>query len=250
MKNVIFSFFILFCSFFAYSQDVNLIIKEAQQLELKPDEKAAFFKFKEVLKLQPQNLIALTRCSEICSSVGNKETNSNTRDAYYKTALIYAQTAIKLYPESDLANVSMAIATGRIVLTKSGKEKIASVKDLKNYADKAIKINPLNFKAWHVLGKWNYEVSNLTGLERTAAKLLFGALPTASFENAVTYYEKARALNPTFLLNYLEMAKAYKKKNDTLKAIAVLKTMLLLKNMTEDDARIKLEAQGLIKKWE
>ena len=231
------------------AQDANTLIAEGQKLETAMDEKAALSKYKEVLKIAPQNLIALTRCSEICSATGNRETTSKTRDAYFNAAILYAQTAYKLYPESDLSNVSMAIAVGRIVLRKSGKEKIASVKDLKAYADKAVKVNPNNFRAWHILGKWNYEVSNLTAFERTAAKLLFGSLPTASFTTAVSCYEKAKAINGAFVVNYLELARAYKKNGDNVKAKVALNTMLGIKNGTLDDVNAKEEGKLMLAKF-
>ena len=248
MKFIISIFALLLSANVIVAQDVNSLVAEGQRLEAAMDEKAAIGKFKEALKLAPQNLTALTRCSEICSSIGNRETTSKTRDAYYNAAMLYAQTAIKLYPDNDLSNVSMAIAMGRMALTKSGKEKIASVKDLKFYAEKAIKANANNFKAWHILGKWHYEVSNLSGLERGAAKLLFGALPAASFATAVSCYEKAKALNSNFILNYLELAKAYKKTGDKAKAIAILTAMQNIKNNAADDVRIKEEGKVLLAK--
>ncbi len=241
---------IFFTGVNAFAQDVASLIKDGQRLEIVPDEKAAFAKYKEALKIQPQNLIALTRCSEICSSVGNKEINTKTRDAFYNTALVYAQTALKIYPESDLSNVAMAIAVGRIILTKNGKEKIVFVKDLKAYAEKALKINPTNYKAWHILGKWHYEVSNLSGLERTAAKIFFGALPPSSFASSITCYEKANTLNVGFVLNHLELAKAYKKNGDKIKAISELKTLLAIRNLSENDPKLKTEAQELLSRWE
>jgi tetratricopeptide (TPR) repeat protein len=233
----------------AYGQDVAAILKEGDRLELVPDQKAAFLKYKEALKIQPTNLHALTKCAELCSSIGNRETTTINRDNYFAVALIYAKTAYKLYPETDAANVAMAIAQGRIILLKSGKEKIAAVKDLKMYAEKAVAVNPNNFKAWHILGKWHYEVSNLTSLERGAAKLFYGALPAASLANAITYYEKAKALSPNFVLNYLELAKAYKRNGDKAKAVAQLNFLLTLKNVVEDDMKVKTEAADLLKKW-
>jgi tetratricopeptide (TPR) repeat protein len=251
MKKIILLFFFSFiflCRIMA--QDINVVIKEADRLELVPDQKAAFLKFKEALKIQPNNLYALARCAELCSNIGNKETNVKVRDEYFSVALIYASTAYKLYPESDAANVAMAIAQGRIILLKSGKEKIAAVKDLKRYAEKAVAANPNNAKAWHILGKWNYEVSSLTSFERGAAKLFYGALPAASFANAIMYYEKAKTLSPQFLLNYLELAKAYYRYKDKVKARAQLTILLTLKNVVEDDGRVKKEAEALLKKWE
>jgi tetratricopeptide (TPR) repeat protein len=244
----IFSFFI-FITINCFSQDINAILKEADKLEIEADEKAAFIKFKEVLKIQPTNLHALVKCAELCSNIGNRETNSKTRDEYYKVALIYAKTAYKLHPENDDANIAMAIALGRIILLKSGKEKIVYVKELKGYAEKATTVNPKNFRAWHILGKWHYEVSNLSAFERTAAKIVYGALPASSFASSIACYEKAKALSSNFALNYLELAKAYKHNGEKVKAIAQLNYLLTLPNKVQDDERIKAEARGLLKKW-
>lgn len=250
MKLLSLFLFSIFISSHIFSQDINAIIKEADRLEAAPDEKAAFAKFKEALKIQPSNLHALTRCSELCSSIGNRETNTKNRDDYFKVALIYAKTAYKLYPESDAANVSMAIAVGRIVLLKSGKEKITYVKELKAYVDKAISVNPSNFRAWHILGKWHYELSGLNGFERTAAKVFYGALPASSLASSITCYEKAKALSSNFALNYLELAKAYKRNGEKAKALSQINYLLTLPNKIQDDEKIKLEARGLLKKWE
>ncbi len=232
----------------SFAQDVNAMLKEGDRLVLVPDEKAAFFKFKEVLKLQPTNMHALAQAAEICSNIGNRETNTQIRDEYFAVALIYAKTAYKLHPETDVANVAMAIAYGRIILLKSGKEKISYVKELKMYAENAIAANSNNFRAWHILGKWHYEVSNLSAFERGAAKLFYGALPASSLATSITCYEKAKTLSNTFSLNYLELAKAYKRSGEKSKAIFQLNTLLTLKNVTADDAKIKLEAIALLKK--
>jgi tetratricopeptide (TPR) repeat protein len=246
MKKIITIISFLFFANIVHAQTAATLITDAQKLETTFDEAGALNKYKEALKLAPQNMTALSRCSELCSSIGNKQTITKNRDIYFQTALVYAQTGLRLYPESDVTNISMAIAVGRIVLTKSGKEKIVYVKDLKAYAEKAIKINPSNFKGWHILGKWHYEVANLTALERAAAKLFFGALPAASFANAIICYEKAKTLNPNFLLNYLELGRVYKKTGDTAKAKAALTTLQGLKNSTPDDATIKNQAKTML----
>ncbi len=232
------------------SQDFNALVKEADRLEAVPDEKGAFRVFGEALKLNPLNVYVLTKCSELCSRIGNREKDHASRDSYYKAAITYAKIALKHHPESDEAHVAMAIAAGRTALTKSGKEKISTVKDIRQHAEKAIQINPNNFKAWHILGKWNYEVSNLSVIEKAATKVFYGGLPNASFKASVAAYEKAKALKPGFVLNYLELAKAYKKNGEKQKAIESLKTAISLPVATEDDPRIKNEAASLLKSWE
>jgi tetratricopeptide (TPR) repeat protein len=243
---------ISFLSFFllgSYAQDSNAILKDAERLESIPDEKSAFNKFKEALKLMPSNIYVLSKCSELCSRIGAREKNTKTRDSYYAAAVIYAKNALKIAPNNDEANVAMAIAVGRTVLVKSGKEKISAVKDIKRYADNALKVNSQNFKAWHVLGKWNYEVSNLNMMERAATKVFYGGLPDASLKGSIHAYEKAKSLNPNFMLNYLELAKAYNRNDERPKAISQLKILLTLPMKTEDDPRIKAEATKLLQQW-
>lgn len=231
------------------AQDFNAIIKEADRLEALPNEKAALAQFKEALKLQPQNVHVLTKCSELCSRIGNREKNTASRDSYYAAAQTYARTALHYQPHNDEANVAMAIAIGRVALLKSGKEKISAVKDIKRYADLALKANNRNFKAWHIIGKWHYEVSNLNMMERAATKVFFGGLPPATLKESIRAYEFAKGLNPGFMLNYLELAKAYERNEEKSKALALLKIIPTLSNKTEDDPRIKAEAASLLKKW-
>ncbi|MFT3911784.1 MAG: hypothetical protein QM737_20335 [Ferruginibacter sp.] len=232
------------------AQDFNSLLKEGDRLEAIPNEKAALHEFKEVLKLQPLNLYALAKCSELCARIGGREVTQQSKDSYYQAAIIYAKTALKLYPASDEANVAIAIAIGRTMLKKSGKEKVAIIKEIKQYADVALKANPQNYKAWYIIGKWNYEIYNLSGLERAWAKVFYGGVPNASLKNSIAAYEKSRSINPGFALNYVELARAYHKNDETQKAIALLKTVLPLPIQTEDDPRIKKDAQNLLKNWE
>jgi tetratricopeptide (TPR) repeat protein len=240
-----------FCAFFnTTAQDVNAVIKVAERLENIPNEKAALEKFKEAVKLQPSHVYALSRCSELCSRIGLRQQTPKQRDEFYQWAKKYAGAALKINPHSSDANCVMAIALGRIALSKSNKEKLSSAKAIKRYADSALKYDPSNYKAWHVLGKWHYELSILNFVERAAAKILFGGVPKASIKESIHAYEKAKSLSSNFILNYFEMAKAYKEDGQDKKAIAALNTLLLLPNKTEDDPFVKLQAKKLLKSWQ
>ena len=241
---------LILLSFYSTAQDINALMKEAYRLETKPDEKASFHKYKEVLKLNATNIVALNKCSELCSRIGQREIiNTKLRDEYYLAAKIYAETALKIDPNNSEANCVMAIALGRSSMSKSGKEKIINAKEVKKYVDAAIKNDPQNFKAWHVLGRWQYEISNLNGLERSLVKVLYGGLPPATLKQSIYAFEKARTLRPEFILNYLEMAKAYKDNNNKSKAIAYLQLMLSLPIQTEDDPDIKEKGRAMLKAW-
>lgn len=235
----------------ARAQDINAMLKEGYRLEAIPNEKASFQKFKEVLKLQPTNIPALNKCSELCSRIGQREiTNTKLRNDYYIAAKIYAETALKIDPDNSEANCVMAIALGRSSMSKSGKEKILNAREIKKYIDASLKNDPQNFKAWHILGRWHYEISNLNILERSIVKIIYGGLPPASLKESIYAFEKSKALTPEFILNYYEMSKAYKENNDKDKAIACIRLMLTLPIQTEDDPTIKEKGRHLLKDWQ
>ncbi|MGG9972143.1 tetratricopeptide repeat protein [Ferruginibacter sp. SUN002] len=250
--KALFTFWLLLLSCVAgFSQDVTAMIKEADRLEAIPDETKAFLKFKDIIKIAPTNVYSLSKCSELCARIGKRQTNKTIREEFYTAAKSFAETALKVDPKSSDANCAMAMALGHISMSKSNKEKINSAKDLKKYVDLAIKADANNYKAWHILGRWHYEISDLSALEKAAVKVLYGGMPPASLKTAITCFEKAKALTGAgFVLNYYELARAYKRNDQKQKAIDTLKAMLNLPNATESDAATKAEGKKLIAAWE
>ena len=242
---------LLICCFsnMLYGQDIEKLLLEAHTLEITFKEKAALEKYIEAQRLQPLNPTALYKCAELLGKIGAREKSTTNRDKKYSNALAFSKMLLKNYPNSDLAHESMSIVLGRLALTKSGKEKVDFVKEIKQHAEQAVKINPNNFKAWHVLGRWHYEVSNLGFLEKSAIRLLYGGMPDASYNLAIKAFEKAAEINAKFCLNFLELAKSYHKLGQNKKAILILKQLINLTNTNEDDPEIKLKALGYIKSW-
>lgn len=232
-----------------HSGDVTTLIKDAGRFENSLDEKLALDKYKEAFKLQPSNVLALNKCSELCSRIGTRETDDKTRAVYYQNAKNYAAAALQIKPENAEANCVMAIALGCIALNGSSREKVDAARDIKKYLDKAIIQDPMNFKAWHVLGRWNYEMSGLNIFQRAAVKIIFGGLPPSSLQQSITAFEKANRIK-TFAANNFEMARAYKRNGETDKAIAVINSLLQLPNQTEDDEDYKNEGRKLLKQWQ
>jgi tetratricopeptide (TPR) repeat protein len=239
----------LFISGITAAQDVNVLLKEAAQLEAAYKEPEALVKYRQVIAINPIHVPALCKCSELCGNIGNRQSAKSAKLDYYNAAKTYADIALKVNPNSDDANFVMSVAMGRRALIESGKAKVQAVKDIKRYADNALRINPKHARAWHVQGKWHYEVSNLNTIERTAARILFGALPKASLAEAISAYEKCNLYEPGILLNYLELARAYKRNDENDKAIATINTMLQLPNKGVDAPDLKAKARKLLEDW-
>lgn len=246
MKSFVYILFYLFLlPAENFAQDINALQKEAERLEATSQEEA-FKKYQEILTIQPVNLNALCKASELCSFIGNRQATKSAKLSYFRAARRYAEVALRINPNSSEANFVMAVAMGRTALISSGREKIEAVNDIKKYAELSIKANPNNFKPYHVLGKWHYEVSDLSSIERGAAKMLYGGLPPASIKESIMYYEKSRSLNPDFALNYLELAKAYHRNKQDDKAKELLTKLATMPVRTQDDPRVKEEGKQLL----
>lgn len=229
------------------AQDVPALLKEAVRQEALPNETVAFETYKKIIAIQPSNVVALSRASQLCSRIGSRQTDTKLRDSWLQSAGDYAQKAININAQNDEANVSMAMYLGKSSLTKSGKEKIKSVKQIKSHIDVALKTNATNYLAWHILGRLNYEISNVSSLEKAAAKIFYDALPKGSIENAIMYLEKARTLQPNFILNNFELARAYEKNGEKDKAIVILQKISSMPIGTEDDQALKTKSKALLK---
>lgn len=229
-----------------FAQDITALQKEAERLEPASQEEA-YKRYQEILRLQPANVNALCKSSQLCSSIGHRQPARSVQISYFRQARRYAEMALRLQPAGSEPNFAMAFAMGRIALISSGRDKVEAVNDIRRYAELSLKADPNNYKAWHVLGKWHYEVSNLNAFERAAARLLYGGLPPASVQQAIACYEKSRSLNPDFLLNYLELGRAYHRNDQDAKAIELLNKLLAMPNKTQDDPRVKEEGKQLLR---
>jgi tetratricopeptide (TPR) repeat protein len=233
-----------------HAQSVDEMVDQAKQLEKQMKEADALARYKEILKVQPEQLAALVEASELSSREGNRRKEKEEKARYFGEAKSYAEEALKLAPNDPGANYAMSVAMGRMALISGAKEKVAASRDVKRYAELAIKFNPNHAHAYHVLGKWNYEVANLSFLEKNAAKALFGGMPDGSLQQAIDNYEKCRRLDPSFILNYYELARAYKKNDQETQAMEVLKKAVSLRNIYQDDIAIKADCKKMLEEMQ
>jgi tetratricopeptide (TPR) repeat protein len=241
--------FLLILPFENNAQDINSLLKDAQQLENAFKEPEALKKYLDVIRYQPNNLTALIKISELYSILGKHQGTKDKQKEYYRNARVYAQKALTVNGNSSDANVVMALAMGRMALISSGDDKIKAIKDVKTYSEKSVQLDPNNYKGYHVLAKWHYEVSDLNSVEKWLVKVAYEALPKASLEDAIKYFEKSRQLNPSFLLNYLELAKAWHRKENNKKAREFLELMLKMPNKMGEDANIKAKGKKLLEEY-
>ena len=233
--------------FISKAQDVNVLLKEADNLEKQLKENGALDKYKQVALIDPANVTALVKCAELSASIGMRQTDKNSRNLNYLSCADFAKKAFAADSTSADANYAMALACGKMTEVETDKRKLTDyVRQTKLYADKAVKLNPNHAKANYTEGKWHLEMLDQSWFKKVAIKAFYGGLPKPDIDTAIAYMEKCRSIDMYFAANYLDLAKAYKFSNQPAKALEVLNKLVKLPTRTENDAAIKEEGKKLL----
>jgi tetratricopeptide (TPR) repeat protein len=229
------------------AQDINILLKQADNFEKQQKEPEALEIYKQVLLQEPTHMPSLVKATELNIVISNRQTDKNGKKMYIETAYSYGQRAWNADSTKADAAYAMALVSGKMTeIETESKKLIGYVRDTKDYNDKALAINPDHAKANFLMGKWHYEMANLSGLKKAAVRVLYGKIPEASFEDAIKYMEKCKKLEPYFTSNYLYLAKAYKDNHQPAQAIEVLNRLVKLPTRISDDVAIKAEGAKLL----
>jgi tetratricopeptide (TPR) repeat protein len=158
-------------------------------------------------------------------------------------ALTYALRAMKLSPNLSDAHLAVAICYGRLLDLVPVRTRVEYSRLVKQEAELAVKLDPKSDYAWHMLGRWNRAVATMSGLTRTLVKLVYGALPAASLEDAEKCFQKAIELKRDRVAHHIELGQTLAllgKKVDARKSIEL---GLSLPNRERDDAETKARGQ-------
>jgi dihydroneopterin aldolase len=245
--KLFFSMLLLCAAAAGYSQDINVLMKEADNLEKQQKETEALEKYKQVLVLEPATIKAMVKSAELNVAISNRQADKQAKRLYIESAYAFGKRAYITDSMQADANYVMAMVSGKMTdIEPENKKIVAYVKDVKKYADQALAINPNHAKANYTLGKWHYEMANLSGIKKAAVKLFYGGLPEGNLDDAIRYLEKCKTLEPYFVTNYLDLAKAYKDNRQPAQAIEVLTKLVKLPTRTTDDVALKAEGAKLL----
>lgn len=230
-------------------QDRTKIEQRADSLYDAYEEKPALDLYNQILQEEPDHYEALWRASFLYSRIGNRLDDEDTQKKYFNNGIDLAERALEVDSTDTYSNFVMAVAMGRKALISGARERVAASRDIKKYAQRAIQYDSTHAGSWHVLGRWNFKVANLSWLERAAANTLFGGIPgNASNEKAAEYIEKAIDIDDDYVLYYYDLAKVYEEMGMDEQAIRTCRSALDISNLTPDDKRIKQDCRQLIKR--
>lgn len=201
-------------------------------------------------ELDPKNADLLVKISRQYRHLMSDAPNKAEKLRLGGMALGYAERAAALEPEDADSQLAVAITYGKILPYQGNRERVENSRRIKIAAEKAIRLEPNNDLAWHILGRWHVVLADVGPVQRSLARLIYGKLPPASNEDGAKCFEKAMALNPDRLMHYIELGRTYAQMGRKEEAARYIKKGLKMANTEKDDPETKAKGREILAKLE
>lgn len=224
------------------------LIKMGDACDARLEADAALKYYLPAKKLDPQNAALCVSIARQYRHLMSDATTSSEKLRLGAIALAYSHRAASLAPANSEAQLAVAITYGKMLPFEGKKEQIQDSPRIKDAVDKAIKLDPRNDTAWHVLGRWNRVLAGISPIKRALAPLLYGKLPTATNEAAVGCFQKAIQINPDRLMHYIELGLTYAQMGRREEARRFLTKGLAMQGSEKDDPATKQRGREVLAK--
>ena len=227
----------------ARAQSVGELLSAGDALDAKNRNREAVEFYLKADAIEPNNAEILRRIAKQYSQQVVSEARDPRNRELARKSLEYAQRAVKCDPNNADARLSLAICYGKSAFMESARRRIEMSRLIRSEAEAALRLDPKSDYAWHVLGRWNYELANFNAALRFLAETIYGKFPDASNERAAECFEKAAAISPDRVIHHIELGRTYAALGRKEEALAELKKGLALPSREKDDGESKERAR-------
>nr|XP_042108220.1 regulator of microtubule dynamics protein 3 isoform X3 [Ovis aries] len=157
-----------------------------------------------------------------------------------------AEVALEKGNENAECHQWYAVLCGQLAEHEGIQRRIQSGFSFKEHVDKAIALKPENPMAHFLLGRWCYQVSHLSWLEKKTATALSESPLGATVQDALSSFLKAEELQPGFSkAGRIYICKCYKELGKNPEAKQWMKLALELPNVTKEDSAFQKDLEEL-----
>ena len=206
---------------------------------------------KRLYKKNPENIEAICRMAGTNFIKAQNETNRDKQKKIFYYGFDYAKKALKLDSLNSYANFWYAAYSGRIGEIEGIKQTILSSYDVKKYGLKAINLikDPYD-SVYNMMGRWHYELSDLSEIEKVFATLIYEKPPEGSIEKAIEYFSTAVKIKPDEIRNHYWLGKSYLKAKKPKLAKNEFRIVLSLNPRDLDDDKMRTYAKESIRSFQ
>ena len=236
------------CSLALQGQTADELIKQGDVHYDRLQAQEALKYYLPAEKLEPENPQLLVRIARQYRHLMTDAGNKDQKLKHGRTAVEYSKRAVALAPNDAEAQLALAISYGKILPLVGSKEQVATSPLIKSAADKVIRLDPKNDLGWHVLGRWHVVLADVGSVKRALAQVAYGKLPTGTSKDAARCFEKAIQLNPSRLMHYIELGRAYSQMDRKDEARKMIAKGLAMPATEKDDPETKEKGREILKK--
>ncbi len=231
------------------SAKVKSMLEQADKLHDARDYQGTMTKLREAEKIEPNNPEVLWRLARAYFDIADQQPGvSEVQKANLYPGFEYAKKCVELAPEVAGGHQYYAILIGQIGELEGTKQKITNSYAVREHTEKAIALDPKEDSNYHVMGRWHFELADLSWAERQVASLIYATPPKASFEEAEQYFQKAHQLKPKEIRHLLWLGKTQLKLKKKDQAKKNLQLALEIPAQSDSDKVMQKEAADLLKK--
>ncbi|KRT85026.1 Anaphase-promoting complex subunit 3 protein [Oryctes borbonicus] len=172
---------------------INDIIEKADKLY----EKGNYLEVYEILnriKYNANSEVQWRICRALFRMSVDPTFNPEMREEMISEAYILINLALTIEKNNPNIYKWLAIVTDAKYGLDGLDAKIKSFELMKSHLEKALELQPDDMATLYILGKWCYEMSKLTWIQRLIAEALYAKPPRATYQEAYDYLVRAAEL--------------------------------------------------------
>ena len=225
-----------------------VLVEKGKAFERKFQAKDALPLYLSAEKVDPKNPELLVRIARQYRYLMTDASDTQEKLRLGHLALDYSTRAAACGPKDCDAQLAPAITLGKMLPYLPTKEQVGASPRIKESVDKALAIDSRNDTAWHVLGRWNRVLAEVSSAKRFVAGLIYGRLPNGSYEEAERDMKKAIAINPHRLMHYIELGRIYAQMGRKQEAREFINKGLAMPDTEKDDPETKQRGRETLAK--
>lgn len=218
---------------------LEALLAQGDAADARHDNRAALAAYERAETLSKNNPAILRRIAKQKAQLILDTPSAAEKRRLAREATALARRAAALAPQDAEAHLTLAIVLGRGAFLQGPRERLRAAREIREAAERATRLDPSNDLAWHVLGRWHYEMATLHPALKAVASALFGQLPPGSLEEAARCFERAIALGPPRVMHHIEYGRALAAMGREDEAAAQIRKGLRLPNSDKDDEATK-----------
>jgi tetratricopeptide (TPR) repeat protein len=232
----------------AHAETADALIANGDTFDKRLEASEALQCYLAADKLEPNNAELLVRIARQYRHLMSDATSKTEKLRLGHISLEFANRAAAIAPNNAEAQLSPAISYGKMLPYMGSKDQVDASPRIKAAVDRALQLDPTNDTAWHILGRWNRVLANVSVVKRVLAKAFYGDLPVTTNEEAERCLLKAIAINPNRLIHYIELGRIYAEMGRKEQARKYILKGLSMPDREKDDPEMKEIGRETLKK--